>query len=83
MGLKGLWRHIEGIAVMPKLYAIVDGVPVLSDGKTPTTEEQIEAHEMQIIDFDKRKYLTQHVILSTTSIHLGMKIKYLKTAKEM
>ena len=45
MGLKGLWRHVEGIAVMPKPYTIVDGVPVLSNGKTPTTQEQIEAHE--------------------------------------
>jgi len=66
---------MEGIAVMPKPYAVVDGVPVLSDGKTPATEEQIEAREMRIIDFDKREYLAQHVILSTTSIRLGAKIK--------
>ena len=46
MGLKGLWRHVEGIAVMPKPYTVVDGVPIISDGKTPTTEKQIEAHEM-------------------------------------
>ena len=31
----------------------------------------------------KHKYLVQHVILSTTSTHLGVKIKDLKTAKEM
>ena len=83
MGSKGLWRHVEGIAVMPKPYAVVDGVPVLSDGKTPATEEQIEARETRIIDFDKCEYLAQHVILSTTSIRLGAKIKDLKTAKEM
>ena len=35
------------------------------------------------MDFDKRKYLVQHVILSTTSMCLGVKIKDLKTAKEM
>ena len=37
MGLKGLWRHVEGNAVAPKAYTVVDGVPVTSDGKTPKT----------------------------------------------
>jgi len=35
------------------------------------------------MDFDKCEYIAQHVILSTTSMHLGTKIKDLKTAKEM
>ena len=83
MRLKGLWRHVEGNAVMPKAYTVVDGVPVTSDGKTPATEEQIEAQERRIIDYEKRKYLMQHVILSTTLTRLGAKIKDLKTAKEM
>ena len=43
MGSKGLWRHIEGKAVAPAPYVVVNGVPVISDGKTPATEEQIEA----------------------------------------
>ena len=46
MGSKELWRHVESIVVMPKPYAVIDGVPVLSDGKTPTTEEQIKACEL-------------------------------------
>ena len=33
MGSKGLWRHVEGLVVVPKLYIIADGIPVLSDGK--------------------------------------------------
>jgi len=43
MGLKGLWRHVEGNAVAPKAYTVVGGAPVTLDGKTPATEEQIEA----------------------------------------
>jgi hypothetical protein len=61
----------------------VNGVPVISDGKTPATEEQIEARETHIINYDKSECLAQHVILLTTSTHLGMKIKDLKIAKEM
>jgi hypothetical protein len=62
MGSKELWRHIEGKAVVPKPYMVVNDIPVLSDGKTPATEEQIEAREMQIIEFNKSKYLAQHII---------------------
>src|SRR5882724_349520 len=83
MGSKGLWRHVEGTAIAPKPYALVSGIPVLPDGKTPSSEEQIEAKETRIIEFDKREYLAQHVILSTTSTRLGAKIKDMKSAKEM
>ena len=66
-----------------KLYALVAGVPVLTDGTTQAMEDQIEAREMKIINYDKREYLTQHVILSMTSTHLGNKIKNLKTSHDM
>ena len=83
MGSKGLWRHVEGKAVAPAPYVVVNGVPIISDGKTPATEEQIEAWETRIIDYEECEYLTQHVILSTTSTRLGAKIKDLKSVKEM
>jgi hypothetical protein len=53
MGSKGLWRHVQGTAIAPKLYAIVDGIPILPDGKTEAMEEQVEAKETRIIEFDK------------------------------
>ena len=28
MGSRGLWRHVDGVAVAPKPYVIVDGIPV-------------------------------------------------------
>ena len=83
LGAKGLWRHVLGTAIAPKPYALLEGVPVISDGKTPATEDQIESKESKIADFDKREYLAQHIILSTTSTRLGVKIKSLKTAKGM
>ena len=83
LGLKGLWRHVEGTAIVPKPYALVAGVPILMDGTTQAMEDQIEARETKIIDYDKREYLAQHVILSTTSTRLGNKIKNLKTSHDM
>ena len=83
LGLKGLWRHVKGTAIVPKPYALVARVPILVDGMTQATENQIEAREMKIINYNKCKYLTQHVILSTTSTCLGNKIKNLKTSHEM
>ena len=32
LGLKGLWRHVEGTAIVPKLYALVTRTPILMDG---------------------------------------------------
>ena len=83
MGSKGLWRHVEGTAIAPQPYVLVAGVPVLLDGKMPAMEEQVEAKETKIMDYDKREYLAQHVILSTTSTRLSTKIKKLKSAHEM
>jgi len=83
MGSKGLWRHILGTAIAPNLYMLLNKVPVLSDGKTGATQEQIETREIRITDFDKKEYLAQHIILSTTSTRLGSKKKELKTVKEM
>ena len=37
MGSRGLWGHMEGVAVVPKPYVVVDGTPVLADGKTAAT----------------------------------------------
>ena len=83
MGAKGLWRHVEGTATAPIPFTIINGKPLLSDGKTPATEDQIDAKESKILDFEKREYLAWHILLSTTSICLGSKIKDLATAEDM
>ena len=80
---KGLWRHVKGTAIVLKLYALVAGVPVLMDGMTQAMEDQIEARETKIINYNKCEYLTQHIILSTTSTCLSNKIKNLKTSHDM
>jgi Reverse transcriptase (RNA-dependent DNA polymerase)/gag-polypeptide of LTR copia-type len=83
LGSKGLWRHVVGTAIAPRPYELLAGVPVLADGKTHATEDQVESKESKIADFEKREYLAQHVILSTTSTRLGVRIKSMKSAKEM
>ena len=75
MGAKGLWRHVEGTATVPVPFAIINRKPMLSDGKTPAMEDQIDAKESKILDFEKREYLARHILLSTTSIRLGSKIR--------
>ena len=83
LGSKGLWRHVLGTAIKPTPYALLAGVPVMADGKTEATEEQIEAKEAKFAEYEKQEYLVQHIILSTTSTCLGSKIKDLETVKEM
>ena len=83
MGAKGLWRHVEGTATVPVPYAVSNGIPMLSDGKTAAMEDQIEAKEIKILEFKKREYLARHILMSTMSTHLRSKIKGLVTAKDM
>ena len=83
MGSRGLWRHVKGVAVVPKPYVVADGIPVLADGKTAAMEEQLEAKEAKMIKYKKREYLAQHIILSTMSVQLGAKIKDLLTSEAM
>ena len=83
MGSEGLWRHVEGLAVVPKLYVIADGIPVLADRKTLAMDEEIESKEVKLIEYEKWEYLAQHIILSTMSVSLGAKIKDLLTAQAM
>ena len=83
LGSKGLWRHALGTAIAPKPYQILAGVPVIADGKTPATEEQIEVKETKIQEYERKEYLAQHIILSTTLTCLGSKIKNLTMAKDM
>ena len=50
---------------------------------TATTEDQMEARETKINNYNKHEYHVQHIILSMTSTCLGTKIKNLKFAHEM
>jgi hypothetical protein len=45
LGLKGLWEHVSGTALVPQRYAVVANISVLVDGTTAATEDQIEARE--------------------------------------
>ena len=45
--------------------------------------EQLEIKEGRILEFEKREYLAQHIILLTTSVRLGAKIKQLNLAEAM
>ena len=46
-------------------------------------EEQVEQKESKIAEYEKREYLAQHIILSTTLTRLGAKIKDLTSANNM
>ena len=52
MGSKGLWRHVLGTAIALKPCALLAGVPVVADGKTPAMEKQVELKETKIQEFE-------------------------------
>ena len=83
MGSKGLWQHVLGTAIVPKPYKVVNKVAILSDGKTEATEEQIESKEAKLDEFERKEYMAQHVLMSSTSTRLSNKLKNLKSSNEM
>jgi hypothetical protein len=49
----------------------------------PATEDQIEAKERKILDYEQKEFLAQHLILFSTSSHLSQRILSLTSAKDM
>jgi hypothetical protein len=82
MGSKGLVAHLEGHAVLPVPFIQVNGVPMASKN-IPATEDQIEAKEREILDYEQKEFLAQHLILFSTSSHLSRRILSLTSAKDM
>ena len=68
MGSKGLVAHLEGRAKPPAEYIKVNDVPMVSTNPdVPATDEQLEAKEKKLSEYEQREYLAQHLILSSTS----------------
>ena len=74
MGSRGLMGHVEGRVNRPNPYAVVGGIVVSGDGKTPATEDQIEAREKRIEEFDMKEYLARHIIINSVSLSLAQSI---------
>ncbi|KII82684.1 hypothetical protein PLICRDRAFT_181167, partial [Plicaturopsis crispa FD-325 SS-3] len=82
MGAKGLLAHLEGRARQPTPLVLISGVYSI-DGISPATEEQIEAKEKKIADYEQRENMAQHLILSSTSSRLSNTLLKLTTAQAM
>jgi len=84
MGSKGLVAHLEGRAKQPVPYVQVNDVLMVSTNPdVPATEDQIEAREKKITEYEQKEYLAQHLILSSTSPRLSQKVLQMTTAKAM
>jgi hypothetical protein len=82
MGSKGLLVHLEGCVNPPTPFGIINGIAMFVVN-IPVTEDQIEAKEKKIQDFEQKEYLAQYFILSLTSPHLSQKLLNLATAGGM
>src|SRR5262245_52205876 len=71
MGSRGLSNHIDGTALKPNAYSTVNNVVVLSDGKTPASEEQILAREKLIDEFVAKDYLARYIIINSVSTRVA------------
>ena len=82
MGSKGLIRHVEGKARKPTPYAEVNG-KLMVDATTPATDDQIDAKERVLDEYEQKEYLTRHIILTTVSPRLFATIKDKTSSADM
>jgi hypothetical protein len=73
--------HIEGRAVKPKMYTVLYGAYMLPDGATAASEEQVEAREKRIDDFETKQYLARHIMINSIPTRLAQTIKDEKDPK--
>ena len=82
MGSKGLIRHIQGTARKPVPYTEINKV-LMVDATTPATEDQIDAKERRLEEYDQKEYLARHILLTSISPRLLASIKTLETSALM
>src|SRR5271170_875394 len=82
MRAQSLELHIDRTARRPAPYAMdAQGTPMLADGKTKASEDQVEACEKQIETYNKCQYLAKHMLLTSMSPCLSTLIMPLAMAK--
>lgn len=83
LGVKGLWKHVDGYAKQPVPLITVTDMPMSSASPTkPATQDEIDTVEKKLDDYEKNEAYAKHTILSSTS-QLSSKIKNEPTAKSM
>ena len=82
MGSKGLSRHLAGTAIQPKPFDVENGVIMFEKGK-PATDEQIEAKEKRLDEYEQKEYLARHIILTSISPRLFATVKGMDSAAKM
>ena len=62
LGLKGLWRHVEGTAIAPKLYALITGDSVGRVNCDPPTFLGVTDLTRGQTTSDPRSSVTDHML---------------------
>src|SRR6266536_1009441 len=67
MGSKGVIRHVNRMARAPIPYKEVNSIPVIDEKSppTPATDEQIEAKEKRLEEYEQKEYSSCNIILTT------------------
>jgi hypothetical protein len=84
LGSWSLRGYVEGTTVPATRYNKDSSDNfVLDDGITVATSDQIDAREKRVEESEAKEFFAQHIIISSVSPRLVLKLTGLKTAKEM
>jgi hypothetical protein len=69
---------------LPIPYALINSISIVSTNLyIPAMEDPIETRERKIMEYEQKEYLAQHLILSSTLLHLSQKLLQHITVKAM
>ena len=69
LGSRGLLRHVDGTATKPMPFK-VDPKGLLKPDGSVATDEEIDAKEARIAEYERKEYMAQHILKSTLPIRL-------------
>src|SRR5271156_3668270 len=74
MGSRGLIRHVDGTSVAPTPYPLDNGVAMVNV-TTAATDDQIEAKEKCLDEYEQKLHLARHILQNSVSPRLSSLIK--------
>src|ERR1700722_5068106 len=82
MGSQGLIHHVDGTAIPPTAYTVING-KYMVNVNTEASDDQVEAKEKKLDEYEQKLHLVHHILQNSVSPCLSSLIKNMPLLKDM
>jgi len=82
MGSQGLIQHVNGTAIPPTAYAVINGKHMVNIN-TEASDNQVKAKEKKLDEYKQKLHLVCHILQNSVSPRLSSLIKNMPLPKDM